>query len=203
MRSPKQRITHPALPTRALVQIWRAARAASAACTSGEHVDVAGKRVLEVGGGAGAPGVACAVAGAAEVVVSDWDEVALALAAENAALNGVAGRVSTAVLDWRDTEASVLAAMPRFDVVVAADVVFEREHATYVAQALHRFLAPHEHSRAVVVLDGDRGRSEEAWRGVEAFAEAAEAQQQPLRCLHVGRDDPDAPLMRTFVFSHR
>ena len=52
-------------------------------------------------------------------------------------------------------------------------------------------------------LFGDRGRSEEAWRGVEAFAEAAEAQQQPLRCLHVGRDDPDAPLMRTFVFSHR
>ena len=159
--------------------------------------------MLEVGGGAGAPGVACAVAGAAEVVVSDWDEVALALAAENAALNGVAGRVSTAVLDWRDTEASALATLPRFDVVVAADVVFEREHATYVAQALHRFLSPSEHSRAVVVLDGDRRRSDEAWRGVEAFAAAAEAQQQPLRCLHVSRDDADAPLMRTFVFAHR
>ena len=183
-------------------KIWRAARVASAACTSGVHVDLRGKRVLEVGAGAGAPGVACAVAGAAEVVISDWDVEALKLAAENAVLNGVAERVRTVVLDWADAESSELAALPLFDVVVAADVVFEIEHAQHVASVLHRFLAPGAASRAVVVLDADRGRIEHAWRGVEAFAAAAEAQQQPLRCVHVARD-PEVELMRTFVFAHR
>ena len=183
-------------------KIWRASRVASAACTSGDHVDVRGKRVLEVGAGAGAPGIACAVAGAAEVVISDWDVEALKLAAANAVLNGVAERVRTVVLDWADPESSELATLPRFDVVVAADVVFEAEHARHVARVLHRFLAPDAASRAVVVLDADRGRIEDAWRGVEAFAASAEAQQQPLRCVHVERD-AEVELMRTFVFAHR
>ena len=183
-------------------KIWRASRVASAACTSGDHVDVRGKRVLEVGAGAGAPGIACAVAGAAEVGISDWDVEALKLAAANAVLNGVAERVRTVVLDWADPESSELATLPRFDVVVAADVVFEAEHARHVARVLHRFLAPDAASRAVVVLDADRGRIEDAWRGVEAFAASAEAQQQPLRCVHVERD-AEVELMRTFVFAHR
>ena len=183
-------------------KIWRASRVASAACTSGDHVDVRGKRVLEVGAGAGAPGIACAVAGAAEVVISDWDVEALKLAAANAVLNGVAERVRTVVLDWADPESSELATLPRFDVVVAADVVFEAEHARHVASVLHRFLAPDTASRAVVVLDADRGRIEDAWRGVEAFAASAEAQRQPLRCVHVARDT-EVKLMRTFVFAHR
>ena len=50
------------------------------------------------------------------------------------------------------------------------------------------------------VLEG--GRIEDAWRGVEAFAASAEAQQQPLRCVHVARD-AEVELMRTFVFAHR
>ncbi len=93
-------------------KIWRASRVASGACTGGGAFDVRGKRVLEVGAGAGAPGVACAAAGAAEVWISDWDVVALQLAARNAALNGVAERVKTAALDWREPEASPLAARP-------------------------------------------------------------------------------------------
>ena len=96
------------------------------------------------------------------MVISDWDEEALKLAGANAALNGVAERVRTAVLDWADPESSELATLPhRFDVVVAADVVFEAEHARHVASVLHRFLAPDAASRAVVVLDADRGRIED------------------------------------------
>ena len=90
---------------------------------------------------------------------------ALKLAAANAVLNGVPELVRTVVLDWADPESSELATLPyRFDddVVVAADVVFEVEHARHVASVLHRFLAPDAASRAVVVLDADRGRIEEA-----------------------------------------
>ena len=39
-------------------------------------------------------------------------------------------------------------------------------------------------------------------QGVEAFAQAAAAQEQPLRCVSV-EADADSPLLRTFVFAQR
>lgn len=80
-------------------------------------LDLAGRRVLEVGCGVGISGLGAAVAGA-EVVVTDNQTPALRLARMNARRNNVALRAAAA--DWR--------AWPfreRFDLVVGSDVTYE------------------------------------------------------------------------------
>lgn len=68
----------------------------------------AGKRVVEIGAGAGLPALAAAKAGAAEVFVCDTDGDALKIAKQNAGLNRVTLQIAHAVR------------METFDVVIAA-----------------------------------------------------------------------------------
>ncbi|MDE2126089.1 MAG: methyltransferase domain-containing protein [Armatimonadetes bacterium] len=80
---------------------------------------LAGARVLELGCGLGLPGLTALAAGAS-VTLSDHEPAAIELALENAALNGLP-RPNVLVADWADwpTGAS-------YDLVVAADVLYER-----------------------------------------------------------------------------
>jgi predicted nicotinamide N-methyase len=80
-----------------------------------------GARVVELGCGLAVPSIAAARAGA-EVLATDACGEALALVARNARLNGV--RVETARIDWT-APAELLASAP-FDLVLAADVLYER-----------------------------------------------------------------------------
>jgi predicted nicotinamide N-methyase len=80
-----------------------------------------GTRVVELGCGLAVPSIAAARAGA-EVLATDACGEALALVARNARLNGV--RVETARVDWT-APAQLLARAP-FDLVLAADVLYER-----------------------------------------------------------------------------
>jgi predicted nicotinamide N-methyase len=80
-----------------------------------------GVRVVELGCGLAVPSIAAARAGA-EVLATDVCGEALALVARNARLNGV--RVETARIDWT-APAELLARAP-FDLVLAADVLYER-----------------------------------------------------------------------------
>lgn len=98
-----------------------------------------GRRVVELGCGLGLPSVAAALAGAATVLATDWSPEAVAAAARNAALNGVT--VRAAVVDWRDAEA--LVAEGPFDLVLAADVLYEARNAEPLGGLLDR-LAPAE-----------------------------------------------------------
>lgn len=61
-----------------------------------------GARVLDVGTGSGILGIAAALLGAGEVLGVDIDEVAVRVAAENAALNGVQDRARFACGDLAD-----------------------------------------------------------------------------------------------------
>jgi predicted nicotinamide N-methyase len=92
---------------------------------------VAGKRVVELGAGAGCVGLACAALGAAHVVISDISDAALSLCRDNVARNlWLAPRVSVAPCAWGD--GSSIAALSRlaggggFDVVVASEVVYKQ-----------------------------------------------------------------------------
>ncbi len=82
---------------------------------------VAGKRVLELGAGVGFVGLVAAHLGAAEVVQTDYHPEALALCRSNAMLNGIVN-ITIQKGDWRHWPE----ALTGFDLVVAADILYER-----------------------------------------------------------------------------
>jgi predicted nicotinamide N-methyase len=99
-------------------------------------VDLTGKRVVELGCGLGVPSIAAARAGAS-VLATDSDPEALELLARNAHANGV--ELETAAADW-SSPAALVARAP-FDLVLAADVLYERGSVAKLLSLLPR-LAP-------------------------------------------------------------
>jgi predicted nicotinamide N-methyase len=107
---------------------------------------LADRRVVELGCGLAVPSIAAARAGAS-VLATDVSPEALALAKRNARANGV--RIETAAIDWADPDAAAgrapgagrLAGRDRFDLVLAADVLYERPAVAALLDLLPR-LAP-------------------------------------------------------------
>jgi len=94
---------------------------------------LAGLRVVELGCGLGVPSVVAARAGA-EVLATDGSDEALELVERNARENGV--EVATARVDW--TAADDLVARGPFDLVLAADVLYERASVALLLSLLPR-----------------------------------------------------------------
>jgi predicted nicotinamide N-methyase len=95
-----------------------------------------GLRVVELGCGLGVPSIAAARAGAA-VLATDASAEALALVARNAQANEV--HIETAAVDW--VEPDELVRRAPFDLVLAADVLYERASVGLLLSLLPR-LAP-------------------------------------------------------------
>lgn len=89
---------------------------------------VRGKRVLDFGAGSGVVAIAAARAGATEVVACDLDPLALAACRANAELN----RVSLGYSNDFFAEAD------RFDLVIVADVLYDRANLPLLDQFLSR-----------------------------------------------------------------
>ncbi|WP_419737449.1 50S ribosomal protein L11 methyltransferase [Pseudomonas sp. COR18] len=89
---------------------------------------VAGKRVLDFGAGSGIAAIAAARAGAREVVACDLDPLALAACRANAALNKVTLHYSE----------DFFAESDRFDLILVADVLYDRENLPLLDQFLSR-----------------------------------------------------------------
>ena len=98
--------------------------------------DLSGSRVVELGCGLALPSIAAARAGAS-VLATDAEAEALALARRNATLNQV--QVETAQIRW-SSPAELLERAP-FDLVLAADVLYERAAVAHLLDLLPR-LAP-------------------------------------------------------------
>ena len=92
-----------------------------------------GARVVELGCGLGLPSLVAARAGG-RVLATDWSRAALALLQENARANGVT--LQTAHADWGD--ADELVARGPFDLVLAADVCYERRNVALLLSLLPR-----------------------------------------------------------------
>ena len=116
-----------------------------------------GLRVVELGCGLGVPSIAAARAGAS-VLATDESPEALELVVQSARSNGV--RVETAVADWANASPVELLERAPFDLVLAADVLYERSAVAQLLSLLPR-LAP-------VAWLADPGRP-----AAEAFVEQA------------------------------
>jgi predicted nicotinamide N-methyase len=101
-----------------------------------DGAELGGRRVVELGCGLAVPSLAAARAGAG-VLATDASPHALELVARNADVNGVT--VETAPVDW--TEPDELVACGPFDLVLAADVLYERASVAPLLSLLPR-LAP-------------------------------------------------------------
>jgi predicted nicotinamide N-methyase len=98
-----------------------------------DGVELGGMRVVELGCGLAVPSIAAA-RGGAEVLATDSDTEALPLVAQNAAANDV--QVETAAVDW--AEPDELIGRGPFDVVLAADVLYERASVALLLSLLPR-----------------------------------------------------------------
>lgn len=92
-------------------------------------------RAVELGAGIGLVSIAAAMAGH-DVLATDYYEDALLFARANAYRN-LGREIETHLVDWR----AIPAALPRFDVVLASDVLYESRYAPLVAATIDRFLA--------------------------------------------------------------
>jgi predicted nicotinamide N-methyase len=90
-----------------------------------------GARVLELGCGLGVPSIVAARAGG-RVLASDWSTTALELLSENARANGV--ELCTLLASW--AEPAELVARAPFDLVLAADVLYERRNVALLLRLL-------------------------------------------------------------------
>jgi predicted nicotinamide N-methyase len=101
-----------------------------------DGLELAGLRVVELGCGLGVPSIAAARAGAS-VLATDASPEALAVVARSARENGVP--IETAAVDWGEPEELVRRAP--FDLVIAADVLYDRASVAQLLSLLPR-LAP-------------------------------------------------------------
>lgn len=92
-----------------------------------------GLRVVELGCGLGVPSLAAARAGA-DVLATDYDEEALALLERNARANATA--LETACVWW--DRAEKLVGRAPFDLVLASDVLYERQSVALLLKLLPR-----------------------------------------------------------------
>lgn len=89
---------------------------------------VAGQRVLDFGAGSGVAGIAAMKAGALEVVACDLDPLAIEACRANAELNGVTLQFSGDFFAEED----------RFDLILVADVLYDRANLPLLDQFLSR-----------------------------------------------------------------
>ena len=99
-------------------------------------VGLPGTRVVELGCGLAVPSIAAARAGA-DVLATDSDSEALELVAQNASANNV--QVETAAVDWAHPDE--LVSRGPFDLVLAADVLYQRASVALLLSLLPRLAA--------------------------------------------------------------
>lgn len=112
--------------------------------------DLRGRRMLELGAGLGLPSLV-ALARGCTPLATDWYPVALDFARANARAAGL-GELATMVVDWSAPPDALRTSGP-FDLVVGADVAYERRHAMQLAPLIAEIATP---ETEVIIADPRR-----------------------------------------------
>ena len=144
-------------------ELWTSAFALARVCL--EEEPLAGRTVLELGCGVGLAGIAAARAGAT-VTLTDYEQDALTFAGWNADANlsrGQRSRVTLRHCDWRTPGSPGV-----FDVILGADIVYERGVFAPLLHLFRQTLAPGGY---VLLAEPDRtpGRDFFAFAAQEGF----------------------------------
>ncbi len=115
------------------VKLWEAAMILSYVLSS--LPEPKGKRLLEIGAGLGAPGIAAAACGF-DVTLSDYEDIIMDFQKVSAAASGLKG-VDCVHLDWLDPPE-----MEPFDVLAAAEVLFREEFFDPLLDVFQKYLKP-------------------------------------------------------------
>lgn len=94
-----------------------------------------GRRLLELGAGLGAPGLAAAAAGY-QVTLSDYEPHILDFQRVSAAANGLTG-VEFKLIDWNKPPE-----LPKFDTIIGAEILFREDFFKPLLNIFRRYLAP-------------------------------------------------------------
>jgi predicted nicotinamide N-methyase len=163
-------------------QLWPSAMAIGQYILE-EPALVEGRSVLELGCGLGLGSICAARAGATRAHATDIEENALRFASANAAANGVADAVSVGRLDW---------SAPRgdhedcYDVVLAADVVYDETAPKLLAELLPKLVS----AGGVLLLadNADRPYGEERRAELMRLCADAFAPMRPPRTSRIELD---------------
>lgn len=140
---------------------------------------VAGKRVLELGAGVGLPGLVAQSLGAT-VWQTDHQAGALTLARHNALQNGLASPAQF-LADWRlwsDTR--------RYDVILGADIMYERSMRFYLEPIFHTNLTP---GGVLLLSDPGRPQALEFAAQLETRGWHLEMNTLPVRLERLGQEN--------------
>lgn len=153
-------------------QLWPSERLLAQAMS---RADIAGKRVLELGCGIGLASLVLQRRGA-EIVASDIHPLAESFLAYNAALNALPA-LHYRQLRWDQP----LPTLGEFDMIIASDVLYERDHADLLSRVVERHARP---ACEVLITDPGRGQS-------TAFTRRLDAQGFTVDEEHCAMDDDD------------
>ena len=150
------------------------------ACALRERPGLRGSAVLELGCGLGLAGIAASQAGAV-VTMTDCESDAVEFARYNAAQNltpAELGRVSFRMLDWRDRDAA-----GSYDLVIGADIVYDRQLFGTLVECVRRHLRP---GGSFLVADPGRSIGRDFLR--LASAEGFRLSERTAAVTHHGRE---------------
>lgn len=165
-------------------QLWPAGRLLAQAM---QRMNVEGKRILELGCGIGLASLVLQRRGA-DVVASDVHPLAEPFLAYNAALNTLPA-VHYRQMRWDQP----LPNLGDFDLIIASDVLYERDHAALLSGVVAR------HARAqaeVLITDPGRGNS-------APFTRMLEAQGFEVTQSRCAMDDADADAGRGNILHYK
>jgi len=165
-------------------QVWPAGRLLAQAM---HRFDIGGKRIMELGCGIGLASLVLKRRGA-DVVATDAHPLAEVFLAYNAALNDLSA-LHYRQLRWNQA----LPTLGRFDVIIASDVLYERDHAELIAGVVERHALP---LAEVLVTDPGRGNS-------ARFSRLLAEQGFEVDTEHCPMDDADTPPHRGRMLHYR